>query len=128
MSSGAFVNTFYASQSDLPNIYPIRVQPETIAATVTPSTGADVPNTPDAGPANVSTSAQVGGSTRRAGLHAPVIYASLTGSPPTNYASNSRIVIPALNNAFYVAAKKNTTLNYLGTTWRITGRRAEKIR
>jgi len=128
MSAGSFIFTFYASDSDTPNIYPIRVQPETIAATVTPPTGGNVSNTPDAGPATVQTSAQVSGSTRKNGLHARMVYLSLTGTPPTGYAELSRTSIPALSSSFYINCRKRAQVNYLGTTWRVVGRRAEVIR
>jgi len=128
MSAGAFIATFYAADSDLPNIYPIRVQPETIAATVTSPLGAEVANTPDAGPATVQPSAQVSGSTRRNGLHARKVYLSLTGTPPTGYAELSRTSIPCLSLNFFVNCRKRAVVTYLGTTWRVTGRRAEVIR
>jgi len=128
MSAGVFINTFYASVGDAPNIYPVRVQPETIAAVANPSTGGSVSNTPDAGPATTAVSGEVGGSTRKSGVHLPIIYLAVTGTPPTGYADNSRTQIPALSQAFYVACKKRTSVDYLGTTWRVVGRRAEAIR
>lgn len=128
MSAGQFVSTFYASVGDAPNIYPVRVQPESIAATVSPPSGGTVSNTPDAGPATTAVSAEVGGSTRRSGVHVPIIYLALTGTAPAGYAENSRTQIPALSQAFYVACKKRASVTYLATEWRVVGRRAEAIR
>jgi len=128
MSAGVFINTFYPATFEAGAIYPIRVQPETIAAVVSPPTGADIPNTPDAGPANRSVSAEVGGSVRRSGVHAAVVYLALTGTAPTGYAENSRTTIPALNPTFFANARRRATVTYLGTTWRVVGRRAEVIR
>jgi len=129
MSSGAFVNTFVKSIVDTTRIYSIRVQPESIAATVAAGAGPDVSNTPDAGPATESVRALVGGSTRRTGFHASVAYLTLTGTPPTGYAENSKTVIPILSATFLSTANRpNAQVTYLGTSWRVSGVRVEKSR
>lgn len=129
MSAGNFVNTFVKSVVQPTRIYGVRVQPESIAATVSVSGGADVPNTPDAGPATEAVTATVGGSTRRRGFHTSVAYLSLLGAAPTGYAELSKTVIPILSSAFLAAANtKGAVATYLGTTWRVTGVRVEKTR
>lgn len=125
MSAGAFVNVRYvASYGDGDQIHPIRVQPETLAATAD-----SVEN--GASPLALTSpiSANVSQSTRSLGLHARIVYARLSGTPPTGYATGSRIRIPALSEAFFNAcAPKGTELTYLGTTWLTTGVRAEVVR
>jgi len=119
MSAGAFSDTFYAATYG--NFtHPIRVQPETLAASIDA-----VDNDPPTGPADNPISAAVSRSTRSLGLHARLVFAKLAGTPPTGYAANAKVRIPALTEAFYDQATKNATLDYLGTTWTVTGRRAE---
>jgi len=122
MSAGLFTNSKYNSSETL-FIHPIRVQPETITATI-----ATIPNSPPSGDISNPVSAQVSASTRALGLHARKIFAKLAGTPPTGYAAGSKISIPALTESFYTAATNGATMNYLGTTWTVTGRRAEVAR
>jgi len=126
MSAGLFLDSFYSAQYATA-IHPIRVQPETTEAVVTATSGT-VANSPATGPATSPISAQCGSSTRRLGLHAPVIYAKLIGTPPTGYAPNSRVTIPCLGQAFFLACIKASQIDYLGTQWVVTGRRAEVVR
>lgn len=129
MSAGPFIRTFVQSILSPNRIYAIRVQPETIAASVAPPTGPAVINVPDPGPANQGISATVGGSTRRRGFHVSVVYLSLTGTPPTNYSLNSRTVIPALNVEFVAAANTpGAAVTYLNTQWRVLSVRPERTR
>jgi hypothetical protein len=125
MSAGAFVDARYvASYGDGNSIHPIRVQPETLTAEAD-----SVENGSSPLALTSPISAIVTGSTRQLGLHARVVYAKLTGTPPATYATASRIRIPALSEAFYNAcAPKGTVINYLGTTWASTGVRAEVVR
>jgi len=125
MSAGSFVNARYsASYGDGSGIHPIRVQPETLAATADLVENGSSPLT-----LTSPISANVSRSTRALGLHARIVYMVLTGTPPTGYATGSRIRIPALSEAFFNAcAPKGTEVTYLGTTWETTGVRAEVVR
>lgn len=129
MSAGRFVFSFYdADYGDGTNVHPVRVQEETLTAVVV---GGSQSNTPDGTAATSPISAQVSDSTRALGLHARLIYAEIAvgATPPDTYKAGSRIKIPALNKDFYVAATAgNQQITYLGTTWRVTGSRAEKTR
>jgi len=122
MSAGVFTNAKYAS-SDTGLVHPIRVQPETITATV-----GVVPNSQPAGAIDTGISAQVSASARSLGLHARRVYAKIAGTTPTGYSGTSKISIPCLTETFYAACSKGVTLSYLGTTWTVTGRRAEVTR
>lgn len=125
MSAGAFGKTFYqASYGGGANIHPIKIQPETLAAT----TGAE-DNDPPTGPITNPISAQVGGGRRSIGLHARILYLQLLGTPPTDYSAGSRTKIPALTPTFYAAAiAPGVTITYLGTTWKVIGSSDEKVR
>lgn len=125
MSAGTFGKTFYqASYGGGTNIHPIKVQPETIAA----STG-DADNDPPTGPITNPISAQASGGRRSIGLHARIIYLQLLGTPPAEYSAGSRTKIPCLTEAFYNAAiAPGATISYLGTTWKVIGSSEEKVR
>lgn len=125
MSAGLFTIARYAANyGDADQIHPIRVQPETLEADI-----GGVLNGSSALELTSPISATVSRSTRALGLHARVIFARLTGTAPTGYAAGSLIRIPALSEAFFnAAAIPGTSMTYLGTTWRITGVRAEVAR
>jgi len=125
MSAGPFiVGRYSASYGDGEQIHPIRVQPETVAATV-----GGVENGSSALEITNPISAQVSRSTRSLGLHARQVFARITGTPPTGYSPGSLIRIPALSEAFFnAAAVPGAEMTYLGTTWRVTGVRAEVVR
>jgi hypothetical protein len=120
MSAGAFVGTFYAA-SYAAATHPIRVQPETLAATI-----GGTANVAPAGPATSPISARGSGSKRSLGLIARKIsiVAPVTGAP-AGYLPGGRTTIPALTVAFFNLAVKNATITYLGAPFRVVGRSAE---
>jgi hypothetical protein len=120
MSSGVFNFTKYAASYATGAIHPIRVQPETVAATI-----GSVTNAAPTGAVTNPIRAKVTGSKKSLGLVARRINLRLVGDPPAEYAVGSRTRIPALNTAFYAAAIDGATCSYLGTTWRVTGKVAE---
>jgi hypothetical protein len=129
MSAGRFVFSFYdADYGAGTAIHPVRVQEETLDATVV---GTAETNTPVGTAATNPISASVSDSTRALGLHARLVYMELAAgaTPPATYKEGSRVKIPALSKDFYAAAAAgNQQVTYLGTTWRVTGTRAEKTR
>ena len=127
MSAGAFINSRYAANYAAATIHPIRVQPETIAASAAAPGGA-VTNDPPADPTTNPISAQVTKSTRSLGLHARLISIKVTGTPPTGYLAGSTVRLPALTPAFAAAAIKGVVITYLGATWEVIGTRAEVTR
>jgi len=123
MSAGAFVYSSYeANYGAGTSIHPIKVQPETIAAAIGATDNAA------GGTVNNPISASVSGSRRGMGLFARLVRARITGTPPDGYSANSTITIPALNVAFFTAAVKGAELDYLGTTWEITGTTVEEAK
>lgn len=112
MSAGLFVRSKYTASYDNTAIHPIRVQPESIAASIGGTT-----NAAPTGAINNPISARVTGSKRTLGLNARkvTIAAPATGQP-TGYAPGGTTSIPALNEAFYNAAIKGTPVTYLGVS------------
>lgn len=93
MSEGAFTNTKYqASYAAI--IHPIRVQEETLAATLD-----GVANAAPAGAINNPVSARVGKSRRTLGLGARMVTLEFTAAPPAGYTGDP-VRIPALTPAF----------------------------
>lgn len=122
MSSGAFVRSKYTASYNSAQIHPIRVQPETIAASIGAAT-----NAAPTGATTTPISAKVSGSKRTIGLTARrvTIAAPATGQP-TGYLPGGKTTIPALNQAFYDAAIKGSAVTYLGVaTFVVVGRSAE---
>jgi len=122
MSAGVFADSKYECVLS-GFIHPIRIQPETALASAN-----SVANTAPTGALDTSQSAQVSASPRALGVHPRIVYAKISGTPPTGYSPTSRIRIPALTAAFFQECSKGVILTYLGTTWTITGRRNESLR
>lgn len=121
MSAGAFVRSRYQAEYITTQIHPIRVQPETISASI-----GGVTNAPPAGAQNNPISAKVSGSKRTLGLVArKIVIAAPTSSPPTGYSPGGKTTIPALTSGFYNAAIKGVNCTYLGATFQVVGRSQE---
>lgn len=121
MSAGTFVLARYAAAYNTANIHPIRVQPETLAAAIGAVTNAVPP-----GAVNNPISASASGSRKKLGLYARSIRMRLAGTVPTGYSTASIAVIPALTAAFFAAAVRGATCDYLGTTWTVISRTEER--
>jgi hypothetical protein len=123
MSAGIFIETTYeANYGAGTATHPIKLQPETLLADI-----GGTANAPAAGAPNNPISALVSKSRRGLGLHPRFVYLLLTGAPPAGYEANSRARLVCLTTAFYaLAAIRGTVVNYLGTTWKVTGFDAEK--
>lgn len=123
MSAGAFSRSRYQASYTGTPIHPIRVQPESIAASI-----GGVVNNPPAGVASNPISARVSGGKRTLGLTArKVIIAAPTVSPPTGYLPGGKTVIPALTETFYNAAIKGATCTYLGAAFVVVSRSVEYV-
>lgn len=120
MSAGAFEITAY--ETDPGAIHPIRVQPETIAASIGATT-----NSAPTGAATGLGSASVSRGRRANGINARLVRLTFTGTPPTGYLANSTITIPALTPEFYDAAVRGATATYLGAGAVVSGRSPETI-
>lgn len=123
MSAGAFERTFY--ELDTGNgggIARVRVQPETLAATINGAA-----NAAPAGPATLPTAAKVSKGAREIGIGCRTVTLEFTGTPPTDY-SGDDVVIPVLQEATYAAWTVGQTGTYLGAPVEVVGRSPESVR
>lgn len=122
MSAGAFVRSKYAC-TDTGLIHPIRVQPETITASI-----GGVANTAPTGAVSNNISARVSGGKRTLGLTARRVnlQAPATGQPAT-YLASGLTSIPALSEAFYNAAVKGATCTYNTVAYTVVSRTPEVV-
>ncbi len=123
MSSGSFTRTFYQLSADNGGgIAPIRLQPETLAATI-----AGTANAAPAGPATIPGSATISQGRRSAGINARYITVAWDGAPPTDYDGlTARIVVP--NPTVYAGATLGSAVTYLSTAATVVGRTPETVK
>lgn len=123
MSSGRFEASKY--QADNGDIRPIRLQPETKAATINA-----VANAQPAGALTVGAdSVRVTGSTREIGTRARRVYGVWNpGAAPTGYDERTPFYIPILTQSVFNGITNDQTISYLGGTGRVTGRVGEAKR
>ena len=118
MSRGAFEKNgkYQASTENGGGIYPVRVQPETLALVID-----GVTNSLPAGNVDQYVSASVGGSTRRNGMHCAIAYVRFD-TAPAGYKQDEVIALPLLTNAIRLATKRNATGTYLGESITVVGK------
>ena len=124
MSAGAFTNSRYqASYGDGLAIHPIRVQPETVAASV-----GGVTNAPPAGAINNPIQCRSTGGRRSFGLVARfVTLRAPATNQPDDYLPLGFTRIPCLTEAFFNACTKDATVTYLGASYTVSGRSGERV-
>lgn len=120
MSAGAFEIAAY--ETDPGVIHSIRIQPETLAATVDGTANAAA-----AGAITGLGSASVSRGRRANGINARLVRLRFTGAAPTGYLANGTVTIPALTPEFYDGAIRGATGNYLGVAVEVAGRSPETI-
>lgn len=123
MSAGEFVRSVYETNEG--NFAAIRVQPETLAASID-----SVANAAGAGPVNQEASAQVSKGKRSIGINARTVTLNFTATPPDGY-SGDPVTIPALTPAFYAACNPNSDTavgTYLGVAVEAVGRSPETVK
>lgn len=123
MSSGAFTRTFYGiSAENGGGVAPIRLQPETLAATIAGTANAAV-----AGPATQAGSVTISQGRRSAGINARYITVAWDGAPPTDYSGlTARIVVP--DPDVYAGCTLGDAVTYLSTAATIVGRTPETVK
>jgi len=124
MSAGAFSLSRYESNAG--RVYNVKVQPETLAASIGDA-GVAVTNAAPTDPVSEEPSAIVGGSKRTIGVHTRTVRLRFTGAVPDGYLVGSTVTIPALRPAFFEAATKGTEGTYLGVGVQVVGRSGENI-
>lgn len=120
MSAGQFVRSRY--QSDDGEIYPIRVQPETVSANI------GAANTAPAGVTTQSQFAKARKGNREYGIGARSVTVAFTAQPPAGYAANQTYRVPVLTIAAFDAAVVGGTGTYLGTAIEIVSKSPERVR
>lgn len=119
MSQGDFVLAIY--ETDDGSFCNVRVQPETLAATVGGGTNAE-----GAGPVDQLASAIARKGRREIGVGCRQVAVSFAGAPPTGYTSD-QIYIPIMTPARYAAATIGSAVTYLGAAGIVTGKISEDI-
>lgn len=126
MSAGAFIRVAYQASYNPVAIHPIRVQPETLALSVTIGGVATV-NTASAANINTPAGVRVSSGRRSRGVNARLIRIQFSGETPEGYRPGSTITLPALNPQLLNAANGDTG-TYLGLPIVVIGTSPETAR
>lgn len=122
MSAGAFDRSKY--EADNGDIYAVRVQPETLAATF-----GGTANAAPSGAVDQQVSARVGGGNRQIGIKTRAVSVAWTGGAPTGYKADEILRIPIMTKDLYDAITTNsTTGSYLGSAIQVVGKLPERVR
>lgn len=119
---GSYIFSGYASTDNPAKVYPIRVQPETIALVIN-----GISNDAPSGGTTEQVSAKVSGKRRSFGVNARTVTIEFVGTAPTGYKVAQPIRLPILKPDVYAGILKNQSGNYLGSTIRVVGKRPEYI-
>lgn len=123
MSAGPFLRGFY--ETEVGNIAPIRLQPETAALSLDGSTNA-IP----AGPSTAGfPSAQVSRGRRSIGVNARLVRVQFApGAAPTGYKEGVAIALPWFQADSFANLPTGATGTYLGSSVTLVGKTAESVR
>jgi len=119
MSQGKFTSSKYAADSG--KIYSIRVQPETLTATI-----GGTANAAPAGAVDQEVSAKVSKGNRGIGIK-PRSVTVRWDAAPTGYDPNSLVRIPILTQAVYTAAVKGAVVDYNDGTGKVVSKSPERV-
>lgn len=120
MSAGQFASSKY--QADSGNIYSIRVQPETLLATI-----GGTANAAPAGAVDQEVSAKVSKGNRGIGMKPRAVTFRWTGAAPDDYNPQGLVTIPILTQALYNAIVKDAAVSYLGATGAVVSKSPERV-
>jgi len=123
MSAGSFIDTAY--ETDAGELFPCRVQPETLAATFAGTANAAPSGSIPPGRPSV----RLRQGKRSFGIIARTVTVKLppNGTPPTGY-TGANLVIPILDATLFASIGRNDVVVYLGATWRVASKSSEDIR
>lgn len=121
MSAGDFTRAFY--EGDDGTVYPIRIQPETLAAQFD-----DTANASASGPATVNLFARINKNRGEYGVGARSVTAEWTAAQPTGYSAGGRIKIAVPDKTIFDGITLLSTGTYLGAGITIIGKNSENIR
>lgn len=122
MSAGIFTSSKYESNSGA--IYKIRVQPETLGATI-----GGVANSAPTGDVDQEVSAKASGGKREIGMIARTVTLEFTGATPTNY-SGDNVIVPVMTRDTFDAwtSPADQAGTYLGSAVKVASQSAERKR
>jgi len=120
MSNGAFVISKYETSEG--NVVPIKLQPETITATIGGTANAAPAGAVEAG----FPSADVSRSKRAIGIHARTVTARIT-APSGDYLENTTVRIPILTQSVWDGATRGAAVVCAAGTGVVAGKSAEVI-
>lgn len=120
MSQGAFLETKY--QADNGDVHPIRVQPETVAASL------GTANIAPTGAVTIDLFATARKSKRSYGVGARTARLRFTGAVPDGYKPGQVLTVPVLTIAVYNGLTRASTITYLGQPAALVGKSAETKR
>lgn len=120
MSSGEFSRSKYETNNG--DIVNIRVQPETLAASIGGAANAAPAGAVTAG----FPSALAGGSRRRIGINARTV-SFIPDADIDDYKPGQILRVPVLTQARWDAVSRGSTMTYLGQAGQVVGKSAEQI-
>ena len=109
-------------EADDGTIYRIRVQPETLAASI------GGVNASPGGSVDGQGTVRVGGGARQFGIRARSVSVRFTGTPPTGYDEGEILRVPILTPSRYASISLGTTGTYLGVPCEVVGKNPERVR
>lgn len=121
MSAGNFDRSKYVGDDGV-SIYPVRIQPETLALTLGGTANAAV-----AGAVTEKVSARVSGGRRTLGISCRKVRFQFTAEPPEGYEAGRVLTLPILQPALFQSIAKGTTGTYLGVAVEVLGKTPEYI-
>lgn len=120
MSAGSFVQSKY--QSDTGDVHVIKVQPETIAATLGGTANAAV-----AGAIDSVFAAEVNRGARAYGLRPRKVTVAFETDVPTGYRPYTSLSIPVLSASVFAGVSPGDTVSYAGGSGVVTSKSGEDI-
>lgn len=109
-------------EADDGTVYRIRVQPETLAASI------GGVNASAAGAVDGQGTVRVGGGNRKFGIKARAVSIRFTGTPPTGYDEGEILRVPIMTPTRYSSIALGTTGTYLGVACEVVGKSPERVR
>lgn len=120
MSAGPFTISRYLA--DDASVRPIRIQPETLSATL------GAANAAPAGAVTVNQFAAARKNRRAYGMGARAVRVRFTAAVPSGYGTNQVLSIPILTPTVYNGISVGTTGTYLGSAVIVVGKTSESSR
>lgn len=118
--AGAY-STSAKYETDDGTVYNIRVQPETVSASI------GSPNAAPAGAVTGKGTVRVNAGNREFGIKARSVSLIWTGSVPDGYEPGSPVRIPILTKTVFDGIVKGTTGTYLSSPVKVVGKSPERI-